>query len=161
MRPVSDPMSPTQMQTGSTTRCVMAAILLGVSAIPLAAPAFAKDIEPYHARTITPYHARTITPYRAQTVQPAPSRATVPTQGRQAGPASPRGGIHVFTQQERDAMSRNDRQAGRTHDSVRGGGSGAPGALPSCAPNCGYDYSTGRSAPTIYNPNYNYSGAGR
>lgn len=56
-------------------------------------------------------------------------------------------------------MHRNDVRAGRTHESMsKGRGNASAGTAPSpCAPNCGWDYSKGEAAPTLYNPNHNYS----
>ncbi|MGE5545882.1 MAG: hypothetical protein ACM33T_03220 [Solirubrobacterales bacterium] len=145
-----------------------------VALLALMAPASAgaEEIKPYQSREIQPYQAKPVQPYRSQEVQPYQAKPVQPYQGGgvqqyqggtvQRAPDAP--AVRLFTPEERRQMMENDRKAGRTADGIKGNPAARPGQgfNPSpCAPNCAMDYSTGQPAPTLYNPNYNYSPFGR
>lgn len=123
----------------SATICAHAALAACIALLGTAPlPARAQGMQPYTAQTIVPDRART----------PTPPRPAAGMEVYRSG-STPR----LLTPAERAEMQENDRRAGRTASSIRGGDGGRAPAQPGCAPNCGTDYSTGRQLPTIYNPN--------
>lgn len=99
-------------------------------------------MEFYRSTEIKPYQSEQVRPYRSAPVQEYRSTRAQRYNGG--------GSIHVFTPAERAQMMENTR---RSYPVIRGRG----GGYSTCAPNCGYDYSRGRAAPTIYSPFHNYS----
>lgn len=121
---------------------------------------YAGDIEMYQAHTIEPYHA-----HEAQVVPAIPSTpggSATRHENKTIEMAPPAKTVQLFTPEERKKMQENDNKAGRTAKAMsKKKHSGRVTAGNTCAPHCGFDYGTGQSAPTLYNPNYNYSPYGK
>lgn len=133
-------------------------VLVAVVVCGFDAPAQA--IDAYRAPAVQPRFAQAVQPRYAPPVRP---RYAQPVQPRYAQPVRPRYAPAV--QQRPNArliMDRSGQLRVVRDRPQRPAYYGPARAAPSrgyngCAPNCGFDYSQGRAAPTIYNPTHNYS----
>lgn len=82
------------------------------------------------ATAIEAYQAKPIQPYEARTIAPEPGRQVPPAQAQpgQAAKHQSAAQVRPFTQQDLEAMRRNDTAAGRNHKSMSQGQKGGNAA---------------------------------